>query len=283
MGDFALIEGYIDTFRKTVSWRPDFDDVVAELTDHLMVSVETEIAIGVDPIEAQRMSLDRFGEPRLVSRAFASTHVGGVAVPTVKTRRYGLFGMIGAVAMLGFFIAMLVTTVPMLEREGMTGNELDPLWQLWVAGSFLGFAGVALLILGIKERHGGTMGRWAWVSFGLAAAAAIVMIAPWMVPVGALLAGLATLIAGSHMLGEGRAPRFAAVLFSSGLLVAMAAWIVIQQIGVGVRDYWGDPVLPRIVAYATVISLFVPGYFLVGRWLYSETAVEEPETPLVAS
>ena len=280
MVQFALIDSYLSALRKTVEWRPDSDEVIAELADHLMVTVEREIAVGVEPVDAQRAALDRFGEPRLVSRAFASTHAGGVAVPTQKTKRYGLSGMIGAVSMLLFFIMHLVQTVPMLERSGMTGVDLDP-FGVWLTLSFVGFAGVPLLILGIKDRHGGTMGRWAWVAFGLATAGAIVMIAPWMVPVGVLLAGLAALIAGAHMLGEGRSPRFATVLFSSGLLIALAAWIVTDLIGTSTRDYWGDQVLPRVIAYALVIPLFVPGYFLVGRWLYSETAVEEPETPSV--
>lgn len=152
---------------------------------------------------------------------------------------------------------------------------------LWFASSFFGFVGVPLLILGIKDRHGGTMGRWAWVAFGLAAAGAVVMIMPWMVPFGLLLAGLGALIAGAHMLGEGRSPRFATVLFSAGLLIALGAWLAVDVIGGGTIDYWGDPVLPRVIAFALVIPLFIPGYFLIGRWLYSETPVKELETPSV--
>jgi hypothetical protein len=280
MGDFALIESYLDTLRQAVAWRPDSDEVIAELADHLQVSVEREMAVGVDPIDAQRLSLQRFGEPRLVSRAFASTHAGGVALPTEKTRRYGLLEMIGALAMLAFFIVLLVETVPMLERSGMTGSDAG--WY-WFVLSFAGFAGIPLLILGIKERHGGTMGRWAWVAVGLGVAGAVVMIAPWMVPVGALLSGSAALITGAHMLGEGRSPRMPTVLFSSGLLIAVAFWVGMEQVGGGVRDYWGDAVLPRVIAYAAVILLFIPGYFILGRWLNAETAADEAQPPLVAS
>ena len=280
MGNFALIDSYLDTLRKTVEWRPDSYDVIAELADHLTVSVEREIAVGVDPIDAQHSSLDRFGESRLVSRAFASTHAGGVAVPTEKTKKYGLFGMIGAGSMLVFFITLLVRTIPMLERSGMTDESVIP-DALWVASSFIGFAGIPMLILGIKDRHGGTMGRWAWVAFGLAAAGAVVMILPWMVPVGALIAGVAALITGAHMLGEGRSPRFATVLFTTGLLISVGVWVATDLVGDGVRDYWGDQVLPRVISFAAAIALFIPGYFLVGRWLYSETPVEEPEPPSV--
>ncbi len=280
MGDFALIESYLDTLRQTVSWRPDSDEVIAELTDHLHLSVEREIAVGADPVDAQRLSLDRFGEPRLVSRAFASTHAGGVAVPTEKTRRYGLLGMIGALAMLAFFTFLLIETIPMLERSGMAGS--DPGWY-WFALSFLGFAGIPLLILGIKERHGGTMGRWAWVAFGLAVAGAVVMIAPWMMPAGGLLSGTAALITGAHMLGEGRSPRLPTLLFSSGLLISVAIWVLMEQVGGGVRDYWGDLVWPTVILAAAVILLFIPGYFMLGRWLNAETAVDEAQPPLVAS
>ncbi|MGD2061155.1 MAG: hypothetical protein PVF87_09840 [Acidimicrobiia bacterium] len=201
-------------------------------------------------------------------------------MPTEKTRRYGLLEMIGALAMLAFFIVLLVETVPMLERSGMTGSDAG--WY-WFVLSFAGFAGIPLLILGIKERHGGTMGRWAWVAVGLGVAGAVVMIAPWMVPVGALLSGSAALITGAHMLGEGRSPRMPTVLFSSGLLIAVAFWVGMEQVGGGVRDYWGDAVLPRVIAYAAVILLFIPGYFILGRWLNAETAADEAQPPLVAS
>lgn len=279
MGDFALIDSYLGDLRKAVSWRPDSDDVIAELADHLQVAVEREVALGVDPVEAQRNSISRFGETRLVSRALASTYAGGVAVPTQRTRIYGLMGMVGAVSMLAFSTIMLIYTVPMLERNGLTGT--DTTWPVF-AISFLGFAGIPLLILGLKERHGGTMGRWAWLAIGLAGASAIVMVAPWMLPVGAVLAGLGTLVAGFHVLGEGRSPRVPTLLFSSGLLMSVAAWVIASQFG-GVRDYWGDLVMPRVVASATIVALFVPGYFLVGRWLHSETAVNEPEAPVVTS
>ena len=134
---------------------------------------------------------------------------------------------------------------------------------LWFASSFFGFVGVPLLILGIKDRHGGTMGRWAWVAFGLAAAGAVVMIMPWMVPFGLLLAGLGALIAGAHMLGEGRSPRFATVLFSAGLLISLGVWVATDLVGDSVRDYWGDQVLPRVISFAAAIALFVPGTSLL--------------------
>ncbi len=83
------------------------------------------------------------------------------------------------------------------------------------------------------------------------------------------------------MLGEGRSPRFATVLYSSGLLISLGLWVVAELVGNGTRDYWGDQVLPRIIAFAVMIPIFIPGYFLIGRWLYSETPVVAPETPSV--
>lgn len=281
MGQFALIDTYMDVLRQSVDWRPDSDDVVAELTDHLTVSVEREIALGIDPVDAQRVSLDRFGEPRLVSRAFASTYSGGVAVPTQFTKRSGLVAMIGAGSMLVFLIAWIIQIAPALERDGIAPADILP-YAVWGPLSVVAFGGVALLVLGLKKRHGGSLGPWAWVSFGLAAASTVPMVAPWMIFVGAPLTGLAALIIGVLMLREGAAPTLATVMFTTGLLLSVGIWVITDLTNIGTTDYWGEPVLSRIVAFGAMGVLFVPGYFLLGRWLHGESAVDEVDTPLIA-
>ena len=284
MGQFTLIDSYLETLRKTVAWRPDSDDVVAELTDHLLVSVEREIAVGVDPIDAQRASLDRFGESRLVSRAFASTYLGGVAVPTQLTKRSGLIGMIGAGAMLAFFFLLLVQNVPLLERDGLATQDIVPL-GVWRVVYAVAFGGAAVLIYGIKQRHGGVLGKQAWVGFGLAMAGAVfAVLDAWILvsPV-ALFTGLGALIIGLSMLREDLSPRFATTLFTVGLLLSLGIWAGIEIAGIGTTDVHGDAILPRVVAFATMGVVFVPGYFLLGRWLHGESAVDEVDSPLIAS
>ena len=283
MGDFALIDSYLETFRKSVEWRPDADDVVAEAADHLFVAVERGMAVGLDSTAAQRSSLHRFGEPRLVSGAFASTASGGVAVPTQFTKKAGLIGMIGAGLLLLFGVVSIVQQVPLLERNGMTPDEFLPALILtWVA-SIGAFAAIAILTWGLIERHGGALGNWGKIGIVLAIGAAVVMTSPWMIGVGSMVGGLSALIMGLAMLREGMAPRLGTTLYAVGLGLAVAVALVLDQTGWGTVDYWGDSVLSYIGLWVTIGVIYVPGVFLLGRWLHGETAVEKSETPLAVS
>ena len=96
MARYALIDGYLDTMRNEMRWRRDLDDVVYEMEDHLYSAVEHLVTRGVEPGNAQRTTLDRFGEPKVLSAVYASTNNGGLAVPTRTTRRAGTFAFIAA-------------------------------------------------------------------------------------------------------------------------------------------------------------------------------------------
>ena len=85
MARYALIDGYLDTMRTEIRWRRDLDDLVSEMEDHLYSTVESLLATGVETKAAQRDTLDRFGEPKVLAAVYASTDSGGIAVPTQYT------------------------------------------------------------------------------------------------------------------------------------------------------------------------------------------------------
>ncbi len=86
MARYALIDGYLDSMRSTIRWRRDLDDLVAEMEDHLYSTTEQLLARGTDVVDAQRATLARFGDPKVLAAAYASNHRGGIAVPTIFTR-----------------------------------------------------------------------------------------------------------------------------------------------------------------------------------------------------
>ncbi len=282
MGNFALIDSYLDTLRRSVGWRPDADEVVAEVEDHLLIAVEREIAVGSDVLAAQRSSLERFGEPRLVSRAFASTSSGGVAVPTHLTRRAGLFGMIGSGLLLLMIVIAQIEQIPLLERNGMQPDEILP-GLLVMAISLGSFAGIATLAWGLVTRHGGALGVWGKIGLLLSVLAALVMAMPWLIGPASIVGGIGSLLIGITMLREGMAPTIPTVLYGVGLGLAVGTALILEMSGVGTTDYWGSPVASWIGMLAVIGLIYVPGVFFLGRWLHGETVAEEIEAPLIAS
>ncbi len=99
--DHDLIDGYLMELRRALRWRADLDDVCAEVEDHLRENAERLVATGVAPAEAQRRTLECFGDLGMVARSFAATPSGGLAVPTTFTRRSGRIAVGAGVRLAG--------------------------------------------------------------------------------------------------------------------------------------------------------------------------------------
>ena len=78
MANYALIDGYLESMRSSIRWRRDLDDVIAEIDDHLISATERIEARGANRLDAQRRTLDQFGDPKVLAVAFASTPTGGI-------------------------------------------------------------------------------------------------------------------------------------------------------------------------------------------------------------
>ena len=108
MADSDLISGYLTALRASLRSRPDVDDLVCEVDDHLRSASIRLQARGVDLATAQRQVLERFGDATLVANAFVTTASGGTAMPTRLTRIAGTFALVAAIAWVAVAPAALV-------------------------------------------------------------------------------------------------------------------------------------------------------------------------------
>ena len=89
MAEPDLIADYLRSLRQCLRWRPDAADLIDEAEDHLRLSAERIARECGDPLQAQRITLTRFGDPAVVARAFATATPGGLIMPTPFTRTAG--------------------------------------------------------------------------------------------------------------------------------------------------------------------------------------------------
>ena len=119
MAEYALIDGYLETLRSSIRWRRDIEDVLAEMEDHLISAAEGLEARGTDRVDAQRDTLDRFGDPEVLAVAFASTPTGGTAVPTSFTKTTGTAAIASAIA---WFAALAVLGIAAVAPSSFRSN-----------------------------------------------------------------------------------------------------------------------------------------------------------------
>ncbi len=265
MARYALIDGYLDTMRSEIRWRRDLDDLVSEMEDHLYSTVENLLATGVEPKAAQRDTLDRFGEPKVLAAVYASNNTGGIAVPTQSTIGAGLFALASA----GMWL------VAMLAYVFMTGDGSD--WQVYymIFSAALLVAGVlgVLAMIGVNRRHGG-LGVLGMVGIGITALGVASSVLAWAVFFWMAIQGIGYLIFGIAVLRRDVAPRLSTVLVSGGLAVGFIAFVIANILEVGRRDSYGDyPVAWAIGAVVGSVLLAI-GLLGWGRWLRSEEPVD---------
>lgn len=265
MAEHDLIDVYLDELRRHLRRRRDVDDVLAEVEDHLREVVTGHVGSGMDPRTAERHALGQFGSAELVSRAFAATMRGGIAMPTMVTRLAGLAAMIGGIAMIVVFPFAAV-------------SELD------VGGATVWFAPVAsasaLLVLvglvGLHLRHRAIYGRAGhigklFVPIGLVGM--VVSILTWFAPGGlvfllAITVGLALI--GADVWSAGVVDRRALALAGTSIPVVL----IVGLFGTGRFDW---------TTFATIIGFAALGTGLawVGHGLWRER-VRVDGTPTAA-
>lgn len=273
MARYALIDGYLDTMRSRIQWRRDLDDLVAEMEDHLYSTAEGLCAIGVDDHDAQRVTLDRFGDPRILTAAYASTQQGGLAVPTTFTKRAGLMALIAS----AFWIVVAAADL-FMAGDGDT-------WQVYytvmsVAALVASVLGVIVMVA-INKRLGG-LGALGLVAIGLMCLGAVASIVAWAVFLWMTIQGLAWLVFGIAVLRSGIAPRTPTVLASGGFVVGSIVFIVANALEVGWQDSYGDYPVAWLAGLITGCTLMSIGLFGLGTWLRSEEPVEIESTPIAA-
>lgn len=145
-----LIQAYLAELHRCLGRRQDAADDVAEAADHLWEAAEHFERSGVDPTAAQRLALERFGDPIAVARALSITSTGGTAMPTNFTRTAGTAAVVAAIC---WPVTILVSVLLDLFDSSLPAYLLFAL----VVGVASVTAVVALA--GINARAGGIRGR----------------------------------------------------------------------------------------------------------------------------
>ncbi len=273
MAEHALIEKYLDELRHMLRRSAEADDIVAEVADHLFEGVFRRREQGLALLVAERSVLTEFGDPILVSRAFASSKHGGIAVPTTFTKKAGLLGIISAVLYVGATIAMIVDNA--VNRTG----DWDGVYYNISIYSFIG-AGLLLtaMVVGLNRRHGGAIGWRGRAAPYVLGAAAITSLGVWFWGIWMSLLVVGTVLLVTALREHGLAPLWAGAAMLAGPLLAYAAmWTPQAMPNLNGQSFGDDPT----IWFASVgLLLFAAGVYGIGHWLYLETPVDEPSNLL---
>lgn len=282
MADYTLIDDYVGTLRGRVTWRRDIDDVIAEIEDHLHSAVARFEARGSDHREAQRRTLERFGDPAVLAVAFASTPEGGIAVPTTFTRTSGTLAIIGAGLWLVFAAMQLLAT----WAERLVGRW-EGIPQVMFGIATLALVGAAwltvVLLIGLQRRHGG-LGLLGTVGIVLAGVGAIASIMSWALTIWGSLLLLGTALVVIAARGRDVAPRAPMLLLGGGLAAGGAVWAGLRALRVGAPNVWGDYVVVNLIGTTLGSVLVAAGLYGVGMWLRGEEPADlgQPDVAMPA-
>lgn len=276
MARYALIDGYLDTMRSRIRWRSDLDDLVAEMEDHLYSTTEGMCARGFDALDAQRATLERFGDPDLVQTAYASTQRGGLAMPTNFTNQAGRMALTAAGA-------WVVATILVAANTWFGENDWStPLYIAVMGAVTVGGVLALVAMIGLSKRLGGlgVVGLVGIVLVGVGVAFGF--IATWAVPVWMSIQGLGLLLIAVSALGSTEVPRVGVLAVGSAFLLGTIGFTVGNIMEIGWRDQWGDRPVAWFVGFAVGAVVLAVGLAIVGRWLAGEEPVGIDTTPIAA-
>jgi hypothetical protein len=263
-----LIDRYLTELRKSMSSRNDIEDVVAEVEDHLREATGRLNALDRPKSEAQRLTIERFGDSSLVAKAFAADSAGGIVMPSVITRTSGAVALVTAalwclVATLNWWASGL--SVPFTEDRWMV--------VMWVV--FAALLGTVLVAVGMVIR----MGRRDLVPLvavaGVLGAVGFTATA-WMWPIWGLFisAGfLLVLLRWRGSMGGVRLPDWAMVAAWPAGLGTVVGLSVLEA---GPIDEYGDHPVAVVVGLAVVAALMTVGLVSVGSRLIGEKSARAP-------
>jgi hypothetical protein len=274
MARYTLIDDYLDTMRSRIRWRRDLDDLVAEMEDHLYSTTEGMCARGIERSDAQRATLERFGDPKVLQLAYASNHQGGIAMPTQSTIRAGNLALVAAAAWIGAVLLIGIST--WFDPDGWL-----PLY--FAISGFVTIGGVLGLVamIGLGSRVGGfgPVGMIGLVVVGVGVLAGFAV--TWALPLWMSIQGIGMLLVGFAAMRYPDVPRLGILALASGFVIGGISFAVANVLELGWRDYWGDyPVAWFVGALgSTVVAL---GLAIIGRWLAGEEPVGIDSTPVAA-
>ncbi len=273
MAGHELIDDYLDDIARRLRWRPDVDAVTDELRDHLYSAVERRVAMGSSSSEAERETLAAFGPPGDVAMDFATTGTSGLAVPTSFTVTAGRLALFAAA---GWILVLVVITASQIADE-VTGRWEGPPQILYLVGSVLMLISAALtavLVVALVQRHGG-LGIIGRLGIGLATLGAAASFVSWFYPGWVTLIGVGSLLVAVAIRRRSLAPQPPAVLFGAAWLLATAATVGLDMLGVGTPDEWGDNRTALMIGLAVGCVGYAAALIGLGRWMAREDAITD--------
>ncbi|MFW2381683.1 MAG: permease prefix domain 1-containing protein [Acidimicrobiales bacterium] len=276
MAGYNLIDNYLESLRSQLRWRGETDDIDSEIRDHLYTAAERLEAQGMSRPAAEATVLKRFGEPAVVSSAFAANGTTGLAVPTHFTQSIGMAALIGALGWLlvaGGFLASY-------GAERMTGEWDGAPMALFMMGQLSLLASAALTVatfIGLFKRHGG-LGALGALGIGATCLGAAAGIIGWFYYGWGTLIAIGSLLITASVIRRGLAPAWAMILVGVAWLLAGATAVTLQMMEVGPRDQWGDYPLVLVTAVTVGCVFFAAGLGGIGQWLRRE----DPVGPILA-
>lgn len=265
------IARYLAELRREITWAADAEEILEEILDHLLEAVAMHMRTGLHGSAAEWRALDEFGDPALVSRAFASNTDGGIAVPTTFTRRAGA--------------ALIASGLLWLVAIGLMfwSNDLDRIhpWEgppqtVFMLGALsLMLAGAALTIgvVGLYRRHGG-LGGLGQAAIGLAGFTALAGVTAWAWGVWVTPLGVGAVVLAITLRRAGLVPRPATALVGIGGAAAVVTTWAFQL--------WTGEVALGEGAFTAVLfialGIYGMGLTMLGSWLRTEEGVENMET-----
>ena len=265
MARYTLIDGYLDTMRTNIRWRRDLDDLVSEMEDHLYSTVEFMVSRGIETDAAQRTTLTRFGEPDVLAAVYASTDSGGLAVPTIFTKRAGTFALFSA----GLW---LIAAGSYLFTDVFDNWDQSDYWLFSAAVLAAGILGL-LAMIGVSKRLGG-LGIAGMVGLVITGIGVFVSLVAWMLPGWMGLQGVGMLIFGIAVLNRGIAPKWGTIFVSSGFVLGTITFIVGTAAEIGELDEYGDYRTAWTAAMVVGAVILAAGFVGWGLWLRNEEPVD---------
>lgn len=228
-----LIDRYVAELRRNLARNRRSADVVAEVEDHLRESAHRFTKQGLDNTTAQRLTLDRFGDLPVVTRAFA-TDIGGLAMATPFTRAAGAVGYVAVVLWLLAAAARGLDSFVVPESDSRMYATVSVLAAVATIAT-------AVAIAGMLVRSGGVRGAAPIVALAAMVLATLMMAtAPWAWVFTAVPLTAATIIAVWRMRAVGLGQRWTDLSFVLAWPAGVLVTVVGEAIRIGPRDYYGD-------------------------------------------
>jgi len=264
--DPGLIDAYLHALRGRLRWRPDVDDVVDEVADHLNERVRRLVERGRPVEQAQRTALACFGELGEIARSLAESDSGALAVPSRLTRLAGVAGIAAGVV----WAASTVVAV--------TGGHMDVFvpwnlhrYQIWVGLLMVALGLTTLTLAGVLLRIGRlrTPPGLAVLTVGVLLLAAMTVLG-WAITLITGTLGMAVLAAvRANASGTARFIRPARVLAvwpAGGVLLV----VLDEVLRVGPVDDYGDHQLAWLVPFLGCAMCSAVALAVVGLRLWVE-------------